>query len=795
MQEESGSARLNEPALSGTSPHIADYLQVISRRIWLVVLIFGVTTASAIWAVSQQRTIYESSSSIQIDDPLEVTRQITSQSRSLTGISLFVDPIESEIQVLASAQVARRVVNDLGMRVRPENSNLNRSDLFLDPWVDQVMPNVSLELVYDNQGVEAWILNAAGTELARGPVGTVLDMGLLRLTPQPPPNDDRTFSLLVSPTSDVQGEVQGRLSAESVVSTNIVRVGYRGPDAILAPKILNGATAALQSFGRDKVRDQARRALDFIEQRLDSAMTLLRASSQEIRNFKESAEFTNLTIQEQQLLNNFQRTDQRMQAYIAQEAALQSLAVSLEASGVEGVDLVSFLAALPTGLNPQIQNIAEDIRERHNEVQVLIAAEGKTEDHPQVRAVRAQLATRERELRSSVGETLVVLGSQIEGEQTQLNRIRADQANFPGLENRLDELNIQLGLDQETVRFLTSQQYQAQITSAAASAYVTVVDSASAAYPVTRGGQTNLLLGAILGLILGIGAAFFLEYLDRTVRTSADVEMLLSIPVLGIIPRLRKAPLESEMENGKSGVPLLVALDPLDPAAEAYRNLRMNLMFMSTEEKPIRTLLISSPGPNEGKSTTSINFAVMLAQLGERVLLVDADIRRPALHRAMDILREPGLTDLLVGAADVRTAIRPNVLPNLDVLPSGPFPSNPSELLNSKKMQQLLRDFEGTYTHIILDSPPILAVTDSAILGTHTDGLVLVLRSGETEQRAAERAVDQVRRVGVRVFGAVLNEVASSTVEESYYMQYYYSYHPKQRTGWQKLAHSLQRTT
>lgn len=795
VQEELESSHPNQPRLIGKSPHIADYLQVISRRIWLVVLIFGVTTASAIWAVSQQRTIYETSSSIQIDDPLEITRQITSQSRSLTGISLFVDPIESEIQVLASAQVARRVVNDLGMRVRPENSNLTRSDLFLDPWVDQTMPDVTLELVYDNQGVEAWILNAAGTELARGPVGSVLDMGLLRLTPQPPPNDDRTFTLLVSPTSAVQGEVQGRLAAESVVSTNIVRVGYRGPDPTLARKILNGATAALQSFGRDKVRDQAQRALDFIEQRLDSAMTLLKESSQEIRNFKESSEFTNLTIQEQQLLNNFQRTDERMQAYIVQEAALQSLAVSIEASGVDGLDLVSFLAALPTGVNPQIQSIAEDIRERNNEVQVLLTAEGKTEDHPQVRAVRAQLATREIDLRSSVGETLVVLGGQIQNEQNQLNRIRADQANFPGLQNRLDELNIQLGLDQETVRFLTSQQYQAQITSAAASAYVTVVDSASVAYPVTRGGQTNLLLGAILGLILGVGAAFFLEYLDRTVRTSADVEMLLSIPVLGIIPRLRKIQPESETENGRSGVPLLVALDPLDPAAEAYRNLRMNLMFMSTEEKPIKTLLISSPGPNEGKSTTSINFAVMLAQQGERVLLVDADIRRPALHRAMDILREPGLTDLLVGDADIRTAIRPNVLPNLDVLPSGPFPSNPSELLNSKKMQQLLKEFEGTYTHIILDSPPILAVTDSAILGTHTDGLVLVLRSGETEQRAAERAVDQVRRVGVRVFGAVLNEVASSTVEESYYMQYYYSYHPKQRTGWQKLAHSLQRTT
>ena len=338
-----------------------------------------------------------------------------------------------------------------------------------------------------------------------------------------------------------------------------------------------------------------------------------------------------------------------MQTFIEREDALQNLTVNLEASGVEGVDLVSFLGALPEGVNPQIRGIAGDIRERRDEVQVLITEEGRTEDHPQVRAIRAQLATRESELRSAVGENLVVLSGQIEVEQNQLNQIREDQANFPRLENRLDELNIQLGLDQENVRFLTSQRYQAQITSAAAAAYVAVVDSASAAYRVTTAGQTNLLLGAILGLILGVGAAFFLEYLDRTVRTSADVEMLLSIPVLGVIPRLRKIPSESMAEDRHSKLPLLVALDPLDPAAEAFRNLRMNLMFMSTEDEPIRTLLISSPSPSEGKSTTSINFAATLAQQGQRVLPVDADIRRPALHRAMDVLREPGLTDLLIG--------------------------------------------------------------------------------------------------------------------------------------------------
>ena len=196
-----------------------------------------------------------------------------------------------------------------------------------------------------------------------------------------------------------------------------------------------------------------------------------------------------------------------MQALIEQEDALQNLAVNLEASGVEGVDLVSFLAALPAGVNPQIRGIADDIRARRDEIQVLITEEGRTEDHPQVRAVRSQLATRESELRSSVGENLVVLSGQIEAEQSQLNEIRADQANFPGLENRLDELNIQLGLDQENVRFLTSQQYQAQITSAAASAYVTVVDSASAAWSSpelcvkVRGSSSMLLLGCLGDLL------------------------------------------------------------------------------------------------------------------------------------------------------------------------------------------------------------------------------------------------------------------------------------------------------
>ena len=793
MQENMTSPGPLESELSGASPHISDYWHVITRRLWLVLLIFGVTTASAIWAVSKQRTIYETGASLQINDPQQMTRQLTLSTRIPGMSSIFVDPIESEIQVLASAQVARSVVEQVGLRPRPENPNLVRSDLFVDVWIDREAPDGVLDLLYDENGTEAQILDGTGNLVAAGPVGTLLDGGWLRLRLQPPPEEARRYRVVIHPASAVLGEVQGRLAAAALESTNIIRVSYRSPDPILAPKILNAATAALQSFGADRVRLRAERDLAFIEQRLDSALSQLQSSSRAIRSFKESASFTSLTIQERQLLNRYERAEDRMQSLFAQQDALHELTVSLERTGVDRVDLVAFMAVLPSGVNPQIRGLADDVQDRNDEVQTLLTEERKTEDHPQVRAVRVQLQAKEAELRTAVGENLTVLDAQIADQQDQLDEIRADQANFPELENRLGELNIQLGLDQETVRFLKSQQYQGEITAAGASAYVAVVDSADTVFPVTTDGRTNLSLGALLGLILGVGAAFFLEYLDRTVRTSADVETLLSIPVLGIIPRLRKLMPESEEDDGRGALPLLVALDPLDPAAEAYRNLRMNLMFMSTDDDPIRTLLFSSPGPDEGKSTTSINFAVMLAQQGQRVLLIDADLRRPALHRALDVIREPGLTNLLVGDAEPREAVRPNVLPNLDLLPSGPFPPNPSELLNSKTMQHLLEEFRGRYSHLILDTPPILAVTDSAILGAYTDGVVLVLRSGETEQRAAERAVDQLRRIGVRVFGAVLNEVSSATVEESYYMQYYYSYHPREDGGLKKLAKGLQK--
>ncbi len=784
-----------EPERTGSSPHLSDYWQVVSRRLWLVLLVFGVTTASAIWAVSRQRVYYQAHLSLQVSDAAQSARGLVTPGR-ISGIDVFVDPVESEIQVLRSSPIAAAVVDSVGLRLRPASPEFVRSDLFREVRVDPSVPDGRFELAYDQEGGAAALRTPQGEVLGTALVGQRIETALTSFTVQPPPQEARVYTIDVVPKTAVVGEISDNLAATPRENTNLIDVFFLAPDAIIAPQVLNAAALELRYRGAERVARRATADIEFVEQRLDSARLQLDRSAADIRAFRQSAAYTNLSTQEQQLVNRIQSLDEQLRTLDERSSALSQIESELSARGPGQADLAAVAATLPPGSSPEVRRLLDQITEKRTELRSLLTEEQLASGHPRVRFVEGEIASLGNQLLEAVRASIQVLGDQARENTAEGERIRIDRQRFPDLGSQLQALEEQRSIDQQTFAFLQSQLYQAQITRAAISPYVEVIDPAEGAEPIDPRGRMNVLLGALLGLILGVGAAFFLEYLDRTVRTSSDVETLLGIPVLGIIPRLRRLAPGQEESTAPQGLPLVVAMDPLDPAAEAYRNLRMNLMFMSTEEEPIRSVLFSSSGPGEGKSTTAVNFAIMLAQQGQRVLLVDSDLRRPSLHRALDLLREPGLTNLLVGDASVREAIRPNVLPNLDVLPSGPFPPNPSELLNSKAMVRLLEELEGRYTQVIVDSPPVLAVTDAAVLATHTDGAVLVLRSGETEQRAAERSVDQLRRLGVRLFGAVLNEVSTTTTEESYYLQYYYAYQPEPTEpehGWAKLRKGLSR--
>ncbi len=283
-------------------------------------------------------------------------------------------------------------------------------------------------------------------------------------------------------------------------------------------------------------------------------------------------------------------------------------------------------------------------------------------------------------------------------------------------------------------------------------------------YPVKPRTRLNTLLAAVVGAMLATGVAFLIEYLDDTVKTSEDVEQVLGVPALGAIGRLRP----KEVREG-----LITALQPRSPISEGYRTLRTNIQF-STVDRPLRTLLVTSAGPAEGKTTTAANLGVVMAQAGLKVIVVDSDLRRPALHRMLGVSNSRGLsTSLLEENPSLDGTLQATGVENLWVLTSGPLPPNPSELLGSERMARLMERLKEKADVVVFDSPPALAVTDAAVLAREVDGVLMVVDAGATRREVVVRARETLARVGANILGAALNKLSPKGTSGYYY--YYYT--------------------
>lgn len=281
--------------------------------------------------------------------------------------------------------------------------------------------------------------------------------------------------------------------------------------------------------------------------------------------------------------------------------------------------------------------------------------------------------------------------------------------------------------------------------------------------PVSPRPLYNAFYGGLLGAVAGLAAAFIIEYLDDTIKVTQDLPALLGTSLLGLIGR----------HDNKSKRAIVNMQDSRSPIAEAYRMLRTNIRFAMVDET-IRTLLITSPSPSEGKSTTAANLAMVMAQAGHRTILVDADLRRPVQHQIFGLTNREGLTTALIEREkSIEEHLKPTTIPDLMVLTSGPMPPNPSELLGSQRMQDLLALLQTQAEYVIIDTPPVLAVTDSALLAGSVRGVMLVVRAGVTRLEAARRAVSQLSSVQARIVGTILNGVKADG-DGYYYYHYYY---------------------
>jgi succinoglycan biosynthesis transport protein ExoP len=279
--------------------------------------------------------------------------------------------------------------------------------------------------------------------------------------------------------------------------------------------------------------------------------------------------------------------------------------------------------------------------------------------------------------------------------------------------------------------------------------------------PISPNVPRNGLLAVAAGLALAIGLAFVLERLDQTIKTEADVRLKLGVPLLGSV---FYRPLERAEASLGEELEIITATHQMDRVSEQYRAIRTSILFSRIDER-LATIVVTSTLPGEGKTTTACNLAVVMAQAGNRVILVDADFRRPGLQQVFDIQPNVGLSDAVIGNGSIEELLVDTTVENLRVLTSGPTPPNPSEVLGSTAMDRVIEQLTSSTDVIILDTPPLAAVTDATVLGALVDGLVLVVEEGRTPITSVKRSIETLAAVGVEPLGVVLNKSSSAETE------------------------------
>jgi capsular exopolysaccharide synthesis family protein len=336
----------------------------------------------------------------------------------------------------------------------------------------------------------------------------------------------------------------------------------------------------------------------------------------------------------------------------------------------------------------------------------------------------------------------------------------------------------------ESLYLTMKQKYEeSRITEAGQMGKVRILDPALVSKKIKPNKKMSLLLGIIMGLGLGAGYAFVREFMDNTVKAVEQLERK-GLSILGIIPDMSgsnpKNSIKKLTKPSKGGTEfkrrLITYEDPKSPISESYRSLRTNISYASTLDKKIKSLLVSSSQPGEGKSTTTANLAIAFAQLRKKTLLVDADLRKPVQHNVFGHPRGPGLSEYLIGdVPNLDSIIHPTKVENLSIITAGGLPPNPSELLGSDAMSILVDNLEGEWDMVLFDSPPIVAVTDASMISGELDAIALVVKAGQTERSAVDRALDTIKNVKAPLIGAILNGASQESLGGKY--AYYYSYY------------------
>jgi succinoglycan biosynthesis transport protein ExoP len=693
------------------------YWRVIQRRRWVIVSVFAAAVLLTLLVTLRQTKIYAATATLIIDlNAPRVLNKDQVQDVVDNGVSSFLlskEYYETQYKVLTSRAVAQRVIDKL---------QLARDLRFL-----------GLDHVKDEKKREE--------ELAE--IDPVL-------------------------------ELQQRLQVLPVKDSRVVRVQVEDRDRGWAAALANAVAEAYITETLSVRSTMTQNASEWLEQQLADLETKLSKSAEDLFKFKQANDIVATSWEDRQSI-----VSQRLVAVndALTRARVQRAMLEARSEQIEGLgDAIAKGDADAEAFAIVNQSrTVQELKVRYLEAKVECAdlTVQYLKDHPKLAACAAKVAAARDGLLHEVKTILDGARREydecIQSERKLLRLLNEAKTEAFGLnqhEKQYLELKRAHDNNQRLYELVLQRLKETGVTGMLQMSNVRILDRAQAPErPVSPRPIRNLAIAIALGIVGGLGLAFLLESLDASVTTREQVEEGLGLPFLGVIPSFAR-------EEAQTVRDVFVHAHPHSGAAECLRSIRTNLLFMSPDRPP-KTILVTSGGPGEGKTTAATALAEIMADGGSRVLLVDADLRRPRIHKIFGIEPDNGLSSLILGEGTPETVIRPTQVENLSVLVCGPVPPNPAELLHTEAFKAVLSAAVRRFDRVIIDSPPAGAVADAVVLSTQVDGTLFIIRAGQTSREAAARSVRALTDVKARIFGAVLNNLDPQDQRYGQYYDYY----------------------
>lgn len=707
-------------------PHLFDYIIILRKHQWLILtFLFTVVTVATI-ATFKMKPVYEAAARVEVDKESQVNMQFPDQN----PYDEYVDMdtyIETQTKILESETLAMDTIRSMDLAKYPEFGG-----------------------------------NPAATAFGQG--GATLGRPA------------------------ILGQFLGDLTVKRVPDSRLIEVRFDAENPQLAAEVVN---THLQNY----IEQNFKSKYDATTQ----ASNWLSSELEELRIKVEKSEDARLAYERQnqiwqvdekqdittQKLADLSKAVTDAQTALSGKEALYRMAVSGEVDAIPAVRDSGVIS----GLEKQKSDLDEQYADASNQYGPNFPKVLRLKD--QEAKVDADLAKAQQVVVDGIREDYNTAESHVEILQEALDKQKAEASDMAEKLVQYNILQHDAEANKQLYDGLLQKLKEASITAGLRSSNIRIVDPALVPASPSRPQKAhNILLAVLVGLVGGIGLAIFREYLDNTVKSPDDVESLTGLPSLAVVPflpgsnghhgRLPRFARDVSPENPAGPrVELVSYVQPKSQISEAFRALRTSLLLAQAEHPP-QVILVTSALPREGKTTAAVNLAVTLAQLGDRTLLMDSDLRRPGIRRALNMTstKEGGLSSYLAGVCTLDEVTIPHpAISNLSVLTTGPVPPSPADLLSSHRMREGIAELRRLFKFIVIDSPPIMAATDAVILSALTDGVLLVVRSGQTPKEAFTRARDLLAGVKCRLLGVVLNAVDSSAPDYYYAYRYYpYAY-------------------